>query len=67
MFKNNYDIHEHLRRARRLIDGKLTYRKLFVVIIFSCLFFLWLLTRLFGRDSAGPKGESSHEVRLSIN
>lgn len=59
MFKYNYDIQETLRRLRRLFDGKLTYRKLFVVIIFSCLFFLWLLTKFFfgGSSKAGPRGE----------
>lgn len=60
MFKYNYDIYETVRRARRLFDGKLTYRKLFVIIIFSCLFFLWLLTRFFfgSSDNAGPRGKS---------
>lgn len=59
MFKNSFDSYEITRRVRRLFDGKLTYRKLLVILIFSCLFFLWLLSRLFGtNDNAGPKGES---------
>lgn len=61
MFKYNYDFHESVRRARRLLDGKLTYRKLFVVIIISCLFFLWLISRLFSSsDTSGPKGKFNH-------
>ncbi|KAG5683493.1 hypothetical protein PVAND_012770 [Polypedilum vanderplanki] len=45
MFKKlNYD--EAIRKIRRL-DGKLTYRKLFVIILVSCIFFLWILSRFF--------------------
>lgn len=56
MFKSNYDFHETIRRTRRIFDGKVTYRKLFVVIIICCLFFLWILTRLFGSDKVAAKG-----------
>lgn len=65
MFKNNYDFYEITRRVRRLFDGKLTYRKLLVVLIFSCLFFLWLLSRFFGSNNkAGPKGMKSRGLLM---
>lgn len=66
MFKYNYDFHEMSRRARRLFDGKLTYRKLLVVLIFSCLFFLWLLSRFFGSNNkSGPKGRKVTRCRVN--
>lgn len=57
--KINFDL---LRRARvwnvrRIFDEKLSYRKLFVIIIISCLLFLWLLTRfIFGGNEKKKSG-----------
>jgi hypothetical protein len=58
MFKHNFDIQETFRRSRRLFDGKLTYRKLFIACVISCLFFLWILTRFFfgGGERVNIKG-----------
>lgn len=46
MFKK-YSLDESYRRVRRLLDGKVTYRKLLVVVIVSCLLFLWILSKFF--------------------
>lgn len=55
MFKI-YNYEELLRRIRRLLDGKFSYRKLFVIIVISCLFFLWILSKLFFYPSPIVKG-----------
>jgi hypothetical protein len=64
MLKYNYDFNDLLRRARRIFDGKLTYRKLFIIIVVSCLFFLWILTRFFfggneNKNQTAFKGEQT--------
>jgi hypothetical protein len=49
MFKKlvNYDV-EVLRKSRRfLLDGKLNYRKLFVIIVILCLMFLWIISKFY--------------------
>lgn len=68
MFK--YDVHEIIRRARARpiswkIDGKLTYRKLFLLTIASCLLFLWILTRYFGNHEIA-KGKESRGIFIQL-
>jgi hypothetical protein len=58
MFKYNYDVHEIMRRARRLFDGKLTYRKLLIALIITCLLFVYILSRFFFGVPKSQKGKS---------
>lgn len=65
--KFNYDI----RKLRRF-DGKLTlgYRKLFIIIVISCLVCLWLLSKLFHQQNQN-KGKQKKFIlcyrKLSIH
>jgi hypothetical protein len=62
MFKYNYDVHETMRRLRRLFDGKITYRKLLLAAISATLIFIWLVYFFGGNDDnfnrKGAKGKS---------
>jgi hypothetical protein len=64
MFKKPF-YEDTIRRGRRLIDGKISYRKLFIIISISCIFFLWIISKFFFADNnKAIKGELTGTLTL---